>query len=108
MFFLKKDADNVFDNGQGVIRTVLGHEGGMMVVQNDFETGAVGAMHSHPHEQVTYVVSGRFIFTIDGVDKEVVAGDSMHKNPNVVHGCKCLEKGTLIDVFTPIREDFLK
>ena len=64
MFFFKDKPESVFDNGEGVVRTVLGHEGGMMIVQNDFEIGAVGAMHSHPHEQTTYVQSGRFLFTI--------------------------------------------
>jgi quercetin dioxygenase-like cupin family protein len=64
-------------------------------------------MHSHPHEQLTYVLSGRFSFTIDGVTKEVSAGDTLYKKPNVVHGCVCLEAGTLLDTFTPQREDFL-
>lgn len=107
MFFFASKPESVFDNGQGVVRKVLGHEGGMMIVQNDFEKGAVGAMHSHPHEQTTYVQSGRFLFTIGDEQHEVGPGDSLHKNPNVVHGCTCLEAGTLIDIFTPIREDFI-
>jgi len=107
MFFFADKTTNVYDNGQGVVRTVLGYDGHMMIVRNDFETGAIGTLHSHPHEQTTYVQSGRFLFTIDGEEHEVKAGDALHKNPNVVHGCKCLEAGTLIDIFTPIREDFL-
>ncbi|MCR5085312.1 MAG: cupin domain-containing protein [Succinivibrionaceae bacterium] len=94
--------------GNGVTRRILVHEGAMMAVENTFETGGVGAMHSHPHEQVTYVQSGRFRFTIGDEVHEVVAGDTLHKNANVVHGCTCLEAGVLIDVFTPQREDFLK
>ena len=57
MFFFASKPESVFDNGQGVVRKILGHEGGMMIVQNDFEKGAVGALHSHPHEQTTYVQS---------------------------------------------------
>ena len=79
----------------------------MMAVEVNFTEGAVGPMHSHPHEQLTYVLSGRFSFTIDGVTKEVSAGDTLYKKPNVVHGCVCLEAGTLLDTFTPQREDFL-
>lgn len=79
----------------------------MMAVEVNFTEGAVGPMHSHPHEQLTYVLSGRFSFTIDGVTKEVSAGDTLYKKPNVVHGCVCTEAGTLLDTFTPQREDFL-
>lgn len=107
MFFFNDKPLSVVDNGKGIVRKVMGHEGKMMAVINEFETGAVGDIHSHPHEQMTYVLSGRFKFTIDGVEKEVAAGDCMHKNPDIVHGCVCLEKGTLLDIFTPIREDFL-
>ena len=78
-----------------------------MAVEVNFTEGAVGPMHSHPHEQLTYVLSGRFSFTIDGVTKEVSAGDTLYKKPNVEHGCACLEAGTLLDTFTPQREDFL-
>ncbi|MCR5536251.1 MAG: cupin domain-containing protein [Succinivibrio sp.] len=94
--------------GNGVTRRILVHEGQMMAVENTFEQGGIGAMHSHPHEQVTYVQSGRFRFTIGDEVHEVKAGDTLHKNPNVMHGCVCLEAGVLIDVFTPQREDFLK
>lgn len=107
MFTFAKDAEYE-QCGQGVKRAILVHEGGMMCVENHFETGGVGAMHSHPHEQVTYVQSGKFEFTIGDETHIVTAGDTLHKNPNVVHGCKCLEAGVLIDVFTPQREDFLK
>ncbi len=96
------------DLGNGVKRRILVHEGQMMAVENTFEKGGVGAMHSHPHEQITYVLSGRFRFTIGDEVHEVTAGDTLHKKPHVMHGCTCLEAGTLIDVFTPQREDFLR
>ncbi len=107
MFAFVEDA--VFEEvAPGVKRAILVHEGGMMCVENVFEKGSEGAMHSHPHEQVTYVKSGKFEFTI-GDEKHIVKqGDTLHKNPNVVHGCKCLEAGVLIDIFTPQRDDFLK
>lgn len=106
MFVYKKDT--VLDDlGNGVSRRILAHAGGMMAVEVNFSTGAVGPMHSHPHEQLTYVLSGRFSFTIDGETRDVSAGDTLYKKPNVVHGCVCLEAGTLLDTFTPQREDFL-
>lgn len=93
--------------GDGVTRRILAHSGNMMAVEVTFEKDAQGPLHHHPHEQLTYVLSGRFAFTIDGVTQEVGAGDTLYKAPNVVHGCVCLEAGTLLDTFTPQREDFL-
>ena len=94
--------------GAGVTRRILAYNDSLMCVENTFETGAVGALHSHPHTQITYVVSGKFTFTIDGVTKTVTPGDTMLKTDGVVHGCTCLEAGILLDIFTPMREDFVK
>ncbi|PHI30836.1 cupin domain-containing protein [Budvicia aquatica] len=95
------------DLGNGITRRILAHGGGMMAVEVNFEKNAIGPLHSHPHEQLTYVLSGRFSFTIDGETHNVAGGDTLYKKPNVVHGCICLEAGTLLDTFTPQREDFL-
>jgi len=91
----------------GVVRKVLAYCDEMMAVANIFETGAVGALHSHPHTQVTYVVEGKFEFTIGDVTKTVVKGDTLLKQDGVVHGCVCTEAGILLDMFTPMREDFV-
>jgi quercetin dioxygenase-like cupin family protein len=93
--------------GAGVVRTILAFCDELMVVRNDFETGAVGAMHSHPHTQITFVVSGKFRFTIGDEQKDVGPGDSLCKQHGIPHGCVCLEAGALLDTFTPMREDFL-
>lgn len=93
--------------GEGVIRRVLAYNEGLMCVENTFEKGAVGKLHSHPHTQITYVVSGVFSFTIDGEERIVKAGDTMLKENGVIHGCTCLEEGILLDIFTPMRKDFV-
>ena len=93
--------------GEGVTRFILAYTDGLMCVENHFERGAVGALHSHPHTQITYVVSGTFSFTIDGETRTVRAGDTLLKEDGVIHGCTCLEKGVLLDIFTPMREDFI-
>ncbi len=93
--------------GEGVIRKVLAHCDEMMCVENVFETGAVGALHSHPHTQITYVLEGEFEFTIDGETRMVKKGDTLLKQNGVVHGCKCTTKGKLLDIFNPLREDFI-
>jgi len=92
---------------EGVVRRVLAYSGELMCVENTFEEGAIGSLHSHPHTQITYVVEGVFEFAIDGETKTVRKGDTMLKTDGVIHGCKCLEKGVLLDIFTPMREDFV-
>ena len=92
---------------EGVVRKVLAYGKEMMCVENTFEKGAIGSLHSHPHTQITYVVEGVFEFTIDGETKIVKQGDTMLKQDGVIHGCKCLEAGILLDIFTPMREDFV-
>lgn len=60
--------------GEGVERRVLAYCDDVMCVENRFVKGSIGAMHSHPHTQITYVVSGVFEFTIDGEVHTVKAG----------------------------------
>ncbi|MDH6341696.1 quercetin dioxygenase-like cupin family protein [Parabacteroides sp. PFB2-12] len=93
--------------GEGVRRQVMAYNDQLMLVKVAFEAGAVGAPHTHPHTQATYVVSGLFEFTTDGHTSIIKAGDCVYIKPDVLHGCKCVEAGTLIDTFAPMREDFL-
>lgn len=95
------------DQGNGVVRRVLAYNSDVMTVENRFQKGAIGALHHHPHTQITYVVSGKFEFEIDGVKNVVTAGDTLLKTDGVEHGCVCLEEGILLDIFTPYREDFV-
>lgn len=104
------DADNEWertsDPGE-VYRKVMGYNDNLMMVKVKFKKGSEGKLHSHPHCQITYVESGVFEFTIGDSVKIVRAGDVLMKEPNVIHGCKCLEDGMLIDTFTPMRSTFL-
>ncbi|MCG8578785.1 MAG: cupin domain-containing protein [Bacteroidales bacterium] len=95
------------DLGGGVSRKFLGWDNQIMMVQVKFEKGAEGTPHDHFHTQATYVASGKFEFTIDGEKQIVEGGDGVYIEPNLVHGALCLEPGILIDVFSPVREDFL-
>ncbi len=91
----------------GVTRRILSYAPGMMAAEMEFVKGAVGALHSHPHEQIGYVVSGSFDLTLDGETRTLSAGDTYYVRPGAVHGVLALEAGTLLDVFSPMREDFL-
>ncbi len=91
----------------GVVRRVLAYTDGLMCVENTFDIGAIGALHSHPHTQITYVVSGVFEFEIEGEKHTVKKGDTLYKSSDQIHGCVCKEQGILLDIFTPMREDFI-
>jgi len=106
-FFVANEA-KVYDLGEGVKRQFVGYDNCIMTVKVSFEKGAVGSIHQHPHTQTCFVHSGQFEVTIDGVNKVLQAGDGFYVAPNVLHGCRCLEEGILIDTFSPIREDFYK
>lgn len=93
--------------GGGVYRKVLAYQDALMLAEVRFETGAVGGVHTHPHAQSSYVLSGAFDFEIDGAHHIVRAGDTLAFLPGQPHGCVCLEAGTLLDAFTPLRKDFL-
>lgn len=104
----KYEQQQVENLQEGITRRILAHAGKLMVVELHFKAGAVGYLHSHPHEQATYILEGVFEFEIGGVKTVVRKGDTLYKEPNIVHGATCLEDGKLIDIFTPQREDFLK
>lgn len=94
--------------GPGNERKVLAADGSLMAVEFSFKKGAVGALHSHPHEQIGYIVKGSFEFEMDGRKELLQAGDSYYVKPNVIHGVVALEDAIIFDVFTPQREDFKK
>ena len=93
--------------GEGVERKILGYDDQVMMVYIRFEKGAVGSLHHHFHRQVSYVESGRFEVTIDGEKCILAQGDCFFVAPDLVHGVVALEKGSLVDVFTPARMDFI-
>ena len=106
---LFKKADNMEWEvlGGGVSRKFLGWDNQIMMVKVKFEKGAEGAAHQHFHTQTTYCAEGLFEFTIGDEKQTVKAGDGVYIPPNIMHGAICLEEGILIDVFSPVREDFL-
>ena len=95
------------DVGEGLKRKIMGYDDKIMLVKVHFEKGAIGQMHEHYHSQTTYVESGSFDVTIGDETKTLNGGDSFYIPPHVMHGAICTKAGVLIDVFSPIREDFM-
>jgi len=80
----------------------------LMICRFRFAPNLVTAEHSHPHEQMSIVVQGRVRFFVEGQERIASPGDVLHFPSSCWHGATMMdEEVVLIDVFTPIREDFL-
>ncbi|NBR55561.1 MAG: cupin domain-containing protein [Chitinophagia bacterium] len=92
----------------GVERAILAYDESVMLVKVKFEKGAIGALHQHPHVQISYVASGQFEVEVAGVKKILHQGETFFAASNVWHGVICLEEGVLMDTFSPMRKDFIE
>jgi quercetin dioxygenase-like cupin family protein len=92
----------------GVRRKITAVGKGIMSMMVEFDAGAEGYVHSHPHEQLSYVIRGELDFTIDGNVRRVREGDSIYIPGNAKHGVKALTAAALFDTFTPLRDDLLQ
>ena len=106
--FVKEAEPQVIELGGGCRRRIRAYNKEMMLVEVIFDEGAVGADHSHPHTQISYVLSGEFTYHIEGETRVMHPGDSIVVDGGKLHGCTCVKAGTLLDTFTPMREDFVR
>ena len=90
----------------GLRRQVMSYSKNMMLVRHTMTKGWVGALHSHPHEQMVYVVRGRLIFEHPGGKFQVGSGESFIVPGDVKHQASALEDSEVLDIFTPFREDY--
>jgi quercetin dioxygenase-like cupin family protein len=80
----------------------------MMICRFRFRPFLVTPEHDHPHEQMTIVERGKVRFFVEGKERIASAGDVLHFPPKCWHGATMMdEEVVLIDIFTPLREDFL-
>lgn len=91
----------------GVTRRVLSYNDSLMMCEIRFAKGARGNRHAHPHQQITYVHAGSLRFTLGDEDSVVTQGDSILIPPDLPHEVEALTDAVLVDVFSPMREDFL-
>ena len=70
------------------------------------EKDAVVPEHHHHHEQIMHVVEGEFEFTLDGITKNYHPGDVVVIPSNTPHSGKAITPCTLMDVFSPVREEY--
>ena len=107
LFFPDAGLDLEAVEADQVGRKIRAKGGSLMMVEVFFKTGAVGAAHRHPHEQLCYCLAGEFAFTIESETCILKTGDSLYVPASALHGTTCVAAGRLLDIFTPQREDFL-
>ncbi len=90
----------------GLRRQVMSSSPDMMLVRHRMKKGWVGARHSHPHEQLVYIISGHLTFEYPGGVFEAKTGDSFLVPGDVVHQASAQEDSEVLDIFTPYREDY--
>lgn len=91
----------------GVTRQLITHGERSMVVRIDMQKGSHIPSHSHPHEQIGFVSSGSMQLTISGEASLLSAGDSYSIPSNALHSVNAVEDCVAVDVFTPVREEYL-
>jgi len=95
------------DVAPGMRRKIMAYGPDLMSVYVEFKKGAIGALHKHPHRQISCVVKGSFKVHIDGETQILKTGDHYYIPANIEHGVEALEDSPLIDMFTPRRDDFV-
>lgn len=92
---------------EGVELATLVHGDKTLMGQFTIAKGAMVPLHAHPHEQTGIMISGKLRFVVGGEEMEVVAGDSWCLPGGVEHSAEALEDTVVIEVFSPVREDYL-
>jgi quercetin dioxygenase-like cupin family protein len=96
-----------FSPEPGLERRILAHNENMMLVEHRMQVGWEGTRHSHPHDQLVYVISGHLRFSCGDQTFEGKSGDSFILRGGVQHQAWALEPSVVLDVFTPYRADYL-
>lgn len=102
----KTEALKGFAMGPITLRPFAGE--GLMAVRVEAPKGSRAPAHSHSHEQMTLVVSGRLRFRVGEEWREVGPMEVVHIPSGLEHEAEVLEDSLFFDLFHPVREDFLK
>jgi quercetin dioxygenase-like cupin family protein len=106
--FIKNSEVKHEEIAPGVTRQIMGYMSDLMVIRVHFGQDASFPVHSHPHQQITHIIEGKFKAFIDGETAVLGPGDSYVVPGNTPHAVESLGSGVLIDVFSPKRDDFLE
>ena len=105
--FSTRDNSGYKESLPGIRQKTLAHGDKTLMVEFRLQKGAVLPMHTHPHEQTGYLVSGRLDLTIGNEMRRLGPGDSWCIQADTEHGAKPLEDSVAVEVFSPVRKDYL-
>lgn len=105
--FRKKDTGVSRELLEGIDLTTLVHGDKTLMGQFKLAKGSIVPTHSHPHEQTGIMISGKLRFIVEGEIMDVETGDSWCLPGGVEHSAEALEDSVVIEVFSPVREDYL-
>ncbi|NQU03720.1 MAG: cupin domain-containing protein [Syntrophaceae bacterium] len=91
----------------GIELKTLVHGGKTLMAEFLLKKGSILPRHAHPHEQTGYLVKGRIRLSIDSKEYDVEPGDSWSIPGGVEHGAAIIEDAIAVEVFSPVREDYL-
>ncbi len=107
VFFIKKGSYPQFENFQGVKQRILAVARETMLVEAIIEAGCRVTEHSHPNEQITYVIEGDIEVTVGEQTSKLQGGDCFTVPPKMVHAVKAFTRAVVIDSFYPLRADLV-
>jgi quercetin dioxygenase-like cupin family protein len=105
---VSREKGQVSEPERGLQRRVLAYNDKLFLAEHEMVKGWVGTVHSHPHDQVVYVVHGHLRVTCQGATFDSRTGDSFVVRGGVEHGASALEDSLVVDIFTPCREDYIR
>jgi len=105
--FIKKTDEGYNSPIDGIRFRTLVHGEKTLLAEFRLDKGKTLPVHNHVHEQTGYLVSGKIILSIGDDSFEVMPGDSWCIPSNVGHGAEVIEDSVAIEVFSPVREDYL-
>lgn len=107
MFFKRTVNGTYVELVQGLCIKTMVYGKNTLTAEFQLKKGSVLPVHTHPHEQTGYLVSGKMEFMINGENYTAEPGDSWCIEGDVEHGAEVLEDSLVIEVFSPVREDYL-
>ena len=107
VLFYRANGDGYREAAPGIKLKALAYGENSLLAEFRLEAGSLLPRHSHFHEQTGYLVEGRIRFTVGAERFEAGPGDSWCIPGDVEHSAEVLEKSLAIEVFSPVREDYL-
>jgi len=105
--FRKSKPDGYTEVIEGVHLKTIVYGNQTLMVEVKFEKDAVIPPHGHPHEQTGYLISGQLEFVVNGETIIADPGDSWNIPGDVEHSAVAIDETVVIEVFSPVREDYL-